>query len=355
MTEPVDTPEPQPRRLLRRALRGIGWIAIGIVCFALTVWSVFAVYFTDLSGGASPRYIPAAVIAILLVACLFFFRPKKFRLVAFTAGFLLVVVWFFSRQPSNTRAWSPDVQRLVRIDVNGDQVIVQNVRNFDYRSETDFIPVWEDRTYDLSKLKTADYILSYWGSKAIAHGIVSFEFSDGQHLAASIETRKEAHETYSAVQGFFRQYELIYIFADERDVLRLRTNYRNEDVYVYRTRVGPAAARKIFMSYVERANGLHEHPEFYNALTTNCVTSIIPHAQAGQLNPTGRTLSWEVLLAGYSARRAYRNGNLDTSMSFEQLESRSRVNHAAQVADQDPDFANRIRIGLPQPPTRDAG
>ena len=349
--EPVEPPAP-PRRAWRRVLRVIAWIVLGIICIALTLWSAVAVVFTDLSGGASPRYLLAALTAIILVACLLFFRPRKYRFVAFAAACLLVVVWFFSRQPSNAREWLPDVQRVARIDIDGDRAVVHNVRNFDYRSETDFTPAWEDRAYDLSKLKTADYILSYWGSKAIAHGIVSFEFADGQHLAVSIETRKEVGEAYSSVQGFFRQYELIYIFADERDVLRLRTNYRNEDVYVYRTRVGPAAARKIFMSYADAANELYERSEFYNALTSNCVTSIIPHARAGDPNTTARSFSWEILLPGYSARRAYRNGNIDTSMPFEEVEARSHINPAARAADRDPDFSNKIRIGLPQPPAR---
>jgi hypothetical protein len=337
---------------LRRVLRVIGWITLSFVCSVLTLWSVLAVFYTDLSGGASPRYVWAALAAIGLVACLLFVRPRKFRLVAFAAVFLLVVVWFVARRPSNAREWLPDVQRLARIEIDGDRAVVHDVRNFDYRSETDFTPAWEDRTYDLSTLKTADYILSYWGSKAIAHGIVSFEFTDGQHLAVSIETRKETGEAYSAVQGFFRQYELIYIFADERDLLRLRTNYRNEDVYVYRTRIGPAAARKIFMSYADAANQLYESPEFYNALTSNCVTSIIPHARAGDPNTTARSFSWEILLPGYSARRAYRNGNIDTSMPFEEVEARSHINRAALAVDRDPDFSSKIRIGLPHPPTR---
>lgn len=355
--EPVPAPEPTPpprRGLVRRVLRVIGWTVLGVVCFALTVWSALAVYYTDLAGGASPRPIAAILTAIVLIACLLLLRPRKFRLPAFAAVFLLVVIWFLTRQPSNTRDWLPDVAHAPRIDVTGDRAVVRNVRNFDYRSETDFTPAWEDRTYDLSKLKTADYILSYWGSRAIAHGIVSFEFDGGeqggQHLAVSIETRKEKTESYSAIQGFFRQYELIYIFADERDVLRLRTNYRKEDVYVYRTRVGPEAARRIFMSYADRANALHDRPEFYNALTSNCVTSIIPHARAGSTHTTARTFSWEILLPGYSARRAYKNGNVNTSMPFEELEARSHINPAAQAADRDPDFSNSIRRNLPPAP-----
>ena len=193
---------PPPRRsIVRRVPRIIGWFVLGIVCFGVTAWSVLAVYYTDLSGGRSPRYVAATLTAVVLSASLFS-RPRKFRLVAFGAVFLLVVTWFFSRQPSNTRDWLSDVDRLARVDVTGDHAVVHNVRNFDYRSETDFMPAWEDRSYDLGALKTVDIVLSYWGSKAIAHGIVSFEFEGGQHLAVSIETRKEKTESYSALQGF---------------------------------------------------------------------------------------------------------------------------------------------------------
>jgi hypothetical protein len=350
----ADTPPATPRRrwVVGRALRVVGWIALVAACFVLTAWSALAVFYTDLSGGASPRYVAAVVTVIVLVGCLFFVRPAKLRLPAFAIAVCLVIGWFLTRQPSNTRDWLPDVDRVAHIEIDRDRAVVHNVRNFDYRSETDFTPAWEDRTYDLGKLETADYILSYWGSRAIAHGIVSFEFADGQHLAVSIETRKEKTESYSAVQGFFRQYELIYLFADERDVLRLRTNYRKEEVYVYRTRIGPTAARRIFMSYAEAANRLHDRPEFYNALTSNCVTSIIPHARAGNPATTAWTCSWEILLPGYSARRAYRNGNIDTSMPFEEVEARSHVNRAAVAAGSSQDFSARIRAGVPRPTTR---
>jgi hypothetical protein len=231
-------------------------------------------------------------------------------------------------------------------DIDSNHVVIHNVRNFIYRSETDYTPRWEDRSYDLGRIRSFDLILVYWGSKAIAHGIVSFGFDDGQYLACSIETRKEKSESYSTVQGFFRQYELIYIFADERDVLRLRTNYRNEDVFLYRTRVSPPQARAIFLSYLQQANALRSHPEWYNALTSNCATGVVPHARAG--HPAAH-LSWEVLLSGYAARQAYRGGNLDDSIPFEQLESLSHINAAAIEAGEGDDFSQRIRKGLPVP------
>ncbi len=349
MTDAVEQPA-KPRRFLWRALRVIGLILLWGAILLITAWTALAVCFTDLSGGRSPRRFLAIVVAIVMLATVLFIRPRRFRLAGFAVLFVLVVIWFFTRQPSNTRDWQVDVSLLPWASIDGDQVTVHNIRNFDYRSETDFTPAWYDRTFDLNKLKTADFMLCYWGSKAIAHGIVSFDFGDGQFLAVSIETRKEKGESYSAVEGFFRQYELIYVFADERDVVRLRTNHRHEDVYLYHTRVGPAEARAAFLSYVEKANALREHPTFYNALTTNCVTSIIPHARAGR--PSAAPLSWELIFSGYVARRAYKNNNLDTSVPFEQLEARSRINDAAIAADDRSDFSTRIRAGLPRPATR---
>src|SRR5262249_21904081 len=148
------------------------------------------------------------------------------------------------------------------------------------------IPAYYDKTFDLSKLKSVDYILSYWSSPAICHTILAFGFDGDEYVDISIETRKEKGEQYSAVQGFFRQYELIYIIADERDVLRVRTDFRNEDVYIYRTRISPEHGREMLLDYLKTANQLAEHPQFYNALTTNCTTSILPHIQV--FDPTAR-------------------------------------------------------------------
>jgi hypothetical protein len=346
MTEPAPTSRPFAR-YARRALRWLCLALLWLVLFALTLWATLAVCFASLPG-TSPRHIRAALFAVIAVAAVIFMRPRRYRWTAPIVLFLLVLAWFFSLEPSNDRDWTPDVARLAWADVNGDRVTLHNVRNFAYRSETDFTPAWEDRTYDLSRLKTVDLMLVYWGSKAIAHAMVSFVFDDGQYLAVSIETRKQHGESYSALQGFFRQYELIYIFADERDVVRLRTNYRHEDVYLYHSRVSPQHARAIFLSYLDSANALRQKPEWYNALTTNCATSLLPHARAG--GGKGE-MSIDVLLSGYAARQAYRNGAIDTSLPFEQLEARSRVNEKAlALPDGDlAEFSNRIRAGLPLP------
>ena len=330
-------------------LRWLGIFLLGLILVLMTAWGGLAIYFADTRPAAGGRPVAASAFLLASMALLLFLRPRRWGLAGFGAAFAAVLVWYLLLKPSNDRIWTDDVARTPQAIIDGDRVSIRNVRNFDYRSADDYTPRWEDRTYDLNRLRTADFMLVYWGSKAIAHAIVSFEFErDGQadkdYLAISIETRKEKGESYSAVQGFFRQYELVYVFGDERDLVRLRTNYRNEDVYLYRTNITPEHARALFLSYARQANSLNDKPQFYNALTTNCVTGVLDLANE-QRGANARGLSWEIVFSGYAARRMYRNGHFDTSLPFEQLEARSRINGVAQAADQSPHFSTIIRTG----------
>jgi hypothetical protein len=224
-------------------------------------------------------------------------------------------------------------------------MIVRNVRNADYRSETDYTVRLEDRDMDLSRIRSLDLFLIYWGSPLIAHTIMSWGFDDGQYLAISIETRKEKGESYSALRGFFRQYELFYVVADERDVVRLRTNYRGEDVYVYRLDVPPADARLLLLKYFRAINELREQPQWYNALSENCTTAI--RRIAGS-DARRSWWSWKLFLNGHLDELAYDIGAFDRSLPFPVLKAKSRVNERAKVADGDPQFSVRIREGLPR-------
>jgi len=266
----------------------------------------------------------------------------------FAVALVAITVWWTGLRPSNEREWQPEVARLAYATINGDMVTVHNIRNFDYRTETDFTPAYYVRTYDLNKLDSGDLVAVYWMGPAIAHLLLSFGFGD-DHLAISIEARKEKGEGYSSAKGFFRQYELYYVVADERDVLRVRTNYRKdppEDVYVYPLHVPRENIRRVFLEYIRKMNALREHPEFYNTLTTNCTTAILTNTR---VNPRSLPFSWKVLLSGYTPAYVYESGRLDQSLPFEELKRRSLVNAAAQAADQAPDFSRRIRAGLPRP------
>ena len=323
------------------------WLG-ALVVLGITGWGALALAVVG-PGGDKGRLVLAAVYGLAglaAIVALVLHRGLRFALPVFAVALVAIGVWWSTIKPSNERDWRPEVTKLAYATVNGDLVTVHNIRNFDYRTETDFTPAYYDRTYDLKKLDSGDLVAVYWMGPAIAHLFLSFGFGE-DHLAISIEARKEKGEGYSSAKGFFRQYELYYVVADERDVLRVRTNYRKdppEDVYVYPVRVPRENIRRIFLEYMRRLNDLREHPEFYNTLTTNCTTAILMNTR---VNPDSVPFSWKVLLSGYAPEYAYESGRMDRSLPFEELQRRSLVNAAGQAADQAPDFSRRIRAGLP--------
>jgi uncharacterized protein DUF4105 len=330
---------------MRTAGRIIEVLLVAVVVALMTAWASLAIHYSDLPSAPLRDALAIAFAAGTLLALLVLPRRRR-TLVGFVAVFAAVVVWWRAIPPSNDRDWQPDVARLAWADVDGDRIAMHNIRNFEYRTETDYTPRWYDATFDVGDLRSVDLIAVYWMGDAIAHVMVSFGFTGDRYLAVSIETRKERGESYSTLAGFFKQYELIYVVADERDVIRLRTSYRvpREDVYIYRVHAPRANARRLFLDYVRSINELKDRPAFYNTLTTNCTTSILLHAR---VNPGSPPLSWKVLLSGYVPQYAYELGRLDTSLSFDELRRRSLVNAAAEAADDAPDFSVRIRAGLP--------
>src|SRR5262249_23535739 len=256
----------------------------------------------------------------------------------FAIAFVLVLVVWSSAMPSNDRDWQPEVAVLSNATINGDRVTVHNIRNFDYRTETEFTPAYYDRTFELRRLDRIDLVAVYWMGPAIAHLFLTFGFGD-DHLAISIEARKDKTKPYATIPGFFRQYELVYIVADERDVIRVRTNYRKsppEAVYLFRVACTPERARRLFLDYIKDINEIREHPRYYTTLTTNCTTMILAHAA---VNVGHLPYSWKVMLSGYAPEYAYDQGRLDRSMPFAELMQRSHINAAAQAADKDPEFS----------------
>jgi hypothetical protein len=312
-------------------------------------WAAAALWY----AGSGPAPLRGALAAAALLAALgsaAFVRPLPRAALALGAVAALVLAWWGSLEPSNSRDWQPDVARTPTAEIHGDVVTVHDVRNFHYRSETDWDERWEDRTFDLAKLDGLDMFFSHWGSPQIAHTIMSWSFSDGQHLAVSIETRKEKGEEYSAIAGFFRQYELIYVAADEADVVRLRTNFRNEHVYLYRLTVTKERARAFLLDYLGAMNELARKPDWYNALSTNCTTTIrqrVIHA-GGQM-----PLSWKLLANGYLPELLYQRDRLDRSLPFPELKQASNIDERARAAPDDGSFAAAIRAGLPMPSLRE--
>jgi len=338
---------------MRRFLTGsVRWLG-ALVVLAITGWGALALAVVG-PGGDQDRLALAAVYGLAglaAVVALVLHRGLRVALPVFALALVAIGVWWGGLTPSNERDWQPEVARLAYATIDGDMVTVHNVRNFDYRTETDFTPAYYDRTYDLKKLDSGDLVAVYWMGPAIAHLFLSFGFGDDR-LAISIEARKEKGEGYSSAKGFFRQYELYYVVADERDVVRVRTNYRKdppEDVYIYPLRAPPENLRRVFLEYMRKMNALREHPEFYNTLTTNCTTAILMNTR---VNPESLPLSWKVLVSGYTPAYVYESGRMDRSLPFEERKRRSLVNAAAQAADQAPDFSQRIRAGLAGPAGR---
>lgn len=202
------------------------------------------------------------------------FNPKTGFLI-YLLIFFIALLWFFNLQPSNDRDWDKEVAHSVDFKKENDLITVYNVRNFHWHGENDYDEKWETRQYYLSKLDSADIVLSTWGIDAIAHTLITFCFTDGQQLAFSIETRKEQHETFSSISGFFRQYELAIIASDELDIIYTRTNVRkNETTHIYPLTLPKTLAQKLFLSYLTKGKQLQTHPEWYNSLTANCTTII---------------------------------------------------------------------------------
>ncbi len=325
-------------------------LMVSLILALATLWAAVALWI----DGPASRVLAGALAGGLLVVALMSavrVRPWRRAAVAVFAPFALVLAWWLTLQPSNDRDWLSDVARLPTATVDGSRLTVRNVRNFDYRSETDFTERWETRIYDLDQLVGIDLFISFWGPTLYGHTIASWEFADGRHLAVSIETRKEKGEEYSALRGFFRQYELYYVVADERDLIALRTNHRGETVQLYRIGGSKSKGRDLLLDYVREINALAERPRWYNALTQNCTTTIWHHTKAVG---SGLPRDWRLLANGYLVDLAYEQGTVDTGIPLEQLKRGSDITARARSSGGREGFSALIRDGLPPRPERRA-
>jgi len=318
------------------------YLILTLILLAMTAWGSLAIYYSDIAWtplrhGLSIAFALGSSLGFL------FIRPRRRAVIGFLVVFALVLAWWSTIPPSNFRDWQPDVALLPYATINGNRVTLYNIRNVDYRSETDYDVRHYNKTFDLDKLRSVDLFLIYWGSPVIAHTILSFGFGDEGYVAVSIETRKEKGEDYSAIKGFFRQYELTYVVSDERDVVRLRPNYRGENTYLYRLNTPVNTIRAVFLNYMKRINELTKEPEWYNALVLNCTTAIrgnVPYALRAPW-------SWKLLLNGYLDELIYDSRLVDQTLPFEDLKRLSLIDSRSRAADDDPAYSARIREGLP--------
>ncbi|MCX7098647.1 MAG: DUF4105 domain-containing protein [Methylococcales bacterium] len=330
-------------------MRFISWSLLAFLLVGTTTWSVLAIYFGD-SHGSLLQTCGATLFGIfglMTLVSLGFVRWRSSFLLSYAVLFVVVLVgWWFAVKPLNDRQWQADLAKLPYAIVEGDAVTVHNIRNVDYRTEVDFSPAYYSKKFDVNKLEGLDLFAIYWMGPAIAHTIVSFNFGDQGYLAVSIEARKELGEGYSTIKGFFRQYELTYIVADERDVIRLRTNYRKdpvEDVYLYQLHPPKANLHRLFMEYIKEINGLHEKPAFYNTLLDNCTTAIWFNTR---VNPGHLPFSWKILLSGYLPEYLYEANAFASHIPFETLQKQAYINRMAHTVGLSADFSRQIRSNL---------
>lgn len=333
------------------------WIIVIAISLLCAVWGCMA-----LLAQAPQRYNIAAALALVwgfAWLILFGYGALQRRVLPILAGGLALMlgllVWWETIDPQSERAWAADVAQLVAIETDKHQpdvVHLRNVRNFVWRSDTDFTPRWEARSYDLSQLESVDVALSYWMGPAIAHTLVSFGFADGQHVVFSIEIRKEQHEQFDALAGFFKQYEMALVAADERDILAVRTNVRGEQVHLYRVNMAQDSMRELFMAYARQASQLAFAPRFYNTLTANCTTIVWQLARRiGQELPT----DWRLLASGYLPEYLRDVGGLASMQPLELQRAQGHITQRAQTwqppahgtdAEISADFSRHIRQGM---------
>ena len=325
------------------------WILLSVALLVLLIavaWGFGALWFDfPVSALRAPT---AAAFGLSALATLVFVRPLWRAQFVVAGAIALVAAWWLTIRPSNDRDWQTDVAETSYSEIDGDRVVIHNFRNFDYVTKTDFHPRWETKTVHLSNLRGVDFFTNYWGSTLICHTFLSFDVGPEGPVCISIETRMMKGQAYSPIAGLYRQFAIYYVIGDERDIVRLRTNYRLEDVYLYRLiPATPERARALFLDYIATANKLHDRAQWYNEIMSNCTTNVRSHIQnIGSARPW----NWQILVNGTIDEHAYNLGALDTSLPFPELKRLSHINDRARAADSDPDFSSRIRDGLPGMP-----
>ncbi|WP_309142494.1 DUF4105 domain-containing protein [Bradyrhizobium sp. sGM-13] len=327
------------------ASSALGWAvaASGFLCrIVLIAWAALAIYYSNLPI-AGLRLGFAAAFAAFAVWALWFSRQQRMPLV-FLVVFFGVVGWWIFISPTHNREWRPEVAVMPRAFFNGDRVRLTGVRNFDYRTRNDFTVRYEEREVSLSHLIGLDFYVSYFSEGPVGHTFVSFIFDNAPPLAISIETRPEVGEGFAPIASLFKQFELIYVVGEERDVVGVRTNQRREPVYLYRLNTSADDARRLLMVYLTRINELADQPEFYHLLTNSCTVNIVRYA-----NAAGRRGRFDIrhLLNGLIDSYLYHSGRIDTTLPFDELRRRSLINAPAQAAEGQADFSQRIRASLP--------
>jgi hypothetical protein len=321
----------------------VATILLSLTVALIAAWGVLALWYKAPRGS---RIVCVALWPAIALACIGAFCCGHLATGAavFAAAHGLLLVWWTSLRPSNNREWADDVAQTVSGKIDGNVVTLDKVRNFEWRSNSDYMPRWTTRSYDLERLHSLDMIVSVWARPSIAHMLISFGFSEDDYVAFSVEIRRDKRQTFSELGGFFKEFELVVIAADERDIVRLRTNVRREQTHLYRLNLAPAVMRALFLAYVAEANALAREPRFYHTIWRNCTTVLYR-----MLRRILRRLpfSYRVLLSGYMPEYFYGIGYLDQRYPLEELRALGYVSERGRQAETSPTFSADIRRGIP--------
>jgi len=330
-------------------MRRIGLIISGVIVAvaiaAATAWASLALWYR-LPTGSVTKGLAAGVFVVVGLSTLvsLFGRLRLLALAFFIAPFGAILLWWNGILPERTADWAPDVARQVTGRLDGEILTLTNIRDFEWHTNADFSERWSSRSYDLAKLRTLDLFLSYWAGPEMAHTILSFGFDGGEFLAFSIEVRRRKGGEFSPIADLFKSNPLVIIAADERDVIRVRSNVRHEDVQLYRLRVSPERIRPLLLEYVADSNALADAPRFYNSITTNCTTTIVEMMRVvGDALP----LDWRLIVNGYLPDYAYARGALDMRLPLSELKALAHIDRRAAEADSLSNFSELIRVGVP--------
>jgi hypothetical protein len=330
-----------------RLFRSLSLWALALLAIGFGLWGAGALWFQAPFEPPVRLAFCAVWLALMLGVVAGLFSAWRWKALAGMAVAVFALLsWWSTILPTNDADWAAGLDKTVRGRVEGNILTLTDTRDFDWRTESDFTPRWETRQYDLSRLVSVDLLANYWMGEQIAHTLVSFGFSDGRFLVWSIEMRLRKGQEFSALGGLFKTAELITLAGDERDIIRLRTNVRREDVRLFRMNTRPDVAREVLLTYVNEANDLADHPRWYNTLTTNCTTVVFHIVRA--VAP-GMPFDWRVLVSGYLPDFAYDHGALDSSTPFPELRERSKIAPRAIAADAAPSaaFSQAIRTHVP--------
>ena len=318
-----------------------------------TIWVCMAIWFQQPFGYALSIFTIALWI-IFAGICLGIYISKRFisRIKIFfiySLSFICSLIWYFNIEARQDREWAPEVSKVLSYEQHGNLVTLHNVRNFNWRSEDDYDEKWETRTVDLNKISGVNVITSYWMGPQIAHTLVSFDFENSPPLTFSIEIRKEKGESFSALGGFFRKFELSLIASDEKDIIFTRSNIRNEDVYFFPIHMNKTDTRALFKEYLQTAKKLQQTPKWYNTLTSNCTTLVFDMAQA--VSQHQYPSDYRLLLSGYLPNYLYDLRAFSHQWTIDEWYSHAHINPKTEHKNalSSKQYSTLIRQGLISP------